>query len=131
MRSSLGHADSVGPMKVLERANLAVRFALEMSALAAVAYWGFQTGSGVMRLALAIGAPGAVAVVWALFVSPKAKVEIPDLVRPAIELAVFGAAAAALVVTGQQGLALAFAVVALVSGTLNHIWDQRGQVARR
>jgi hypothetical protein len=122
--------ESMGAMKVLEGANLAVRFALEMSALAAAAYWGFSIGSGVMRWALAIGAPGAV-VVWALFVSPKPAIEVPEPVRLAIEFVVFGAAAAALVVTGHQGLALTFAAVALVSGTLHYVWDQRGQVARR
>jgi hypothetical protein len=72
---------------------------------------------------LAIAAPLAVIVVWALFVSPKRRVELARPLRLAIEFAVFGAAAAALVATGHWTLGIAFAAVALVSGTLNYIWD--------
>ncbi len=54
-------------------ANLGLRFLLELGALAAVAYWGFTTNDGVLRWALGIAAPVAVAVVWWLFVSPKAR----------------------------------------------------------
>ena len=43
--------------------------------------------------------------------------------RLAIEFVVFGAAAAALAATGHTALAIAFAVVAVISGTLNYIWD--------
>jgi hypothetical protein len=64
-----------------------------------------------------------VIVVWALFVSPKARVELPRPARFAIELAVFGAAAVALAAAGQRTLAIAFAVIAAVSGTLNYFWD--------
>ena len=56
-------------------ANLVLRFLLELSALAATAYWGFSTTSGVTQWVLGLGAPALVAVVWGLFVSPKAKVE--------------------------------------------------------
>jgi Protein of unknown function (DUF2568) len=41
----------------------------------------------------------------------------------AIEFAVFGGAAVALAATGRTALAIAFAVVAAISGTLNYIWD--------
>ena len=72
-------------MKALEGANLAVRFlVLELGALAIAAYWGYETGDGVLRWVLAIGAPLLVAAAWGLFVSPKAKVDVPRPVRFAI-----------------------------------------------
>ena len=111
-------------MSVLRGANLAVRFLLvELGALAATAYWGYETGSGIVRVLLAIGAPALVVAAWALFVSPKRKHDLPKPTRLAIELAVVGAASAALWNTGHPALALAFAATAAVSGTLNYIWE--------
>jgi hypothetical protein len=41
----------------IKNANLALRFLLELCALAALGYWGFQTGRGpVMSAVLGIGA---------------------------------------------------------------------------
>ena len=108
-----------GPFK---NANLLVRFLLELSALAATAYWGFATSSGLTQWLLGIAAPAAVATVWGLFVSPKAKIELPRPAQFAIELAVFAAAALALAAADRPGLGIALAVVALVSGTLNYVW---------
>jgi len=106
----------------LKNANLLVRFLLELSALAATAYWGFATSSGLTQWLLGIAAPAAVATVWGLFVSPKAKIELPRPAQFAIELSVFAAAALALAAADRPGLGIALAVVALVSGTLNYIW---------
>jgi len=104
-------------------ANLVVRFLLELSALAATAYWGFATASGLTQWVLGLGAPALVAVVWGLFVSPKAKVELPRPAQFAIELLVFAAAAVALVAADQPVLGIVLAALELVSGTLNYVWD--------
>jgi Protein of unknown function (DUF2568) len=101
--------------------NLVVRFLLELAALAAVGYWGFSSHSGVTQWVLGLGAPVAVAAVWGLFVSPKAKVDLPRPAAFAIELLVWAAAALALAASGQPALAIVFAILALVSGTLNFL----------
>ncbi len=76
-------------MSALHGALLAVRFLLELAALAALAYWGFSEYDGVAAVLLGVGAPLLAAVVWGLFVSPKAKYGSP--VRQAIgEAIVFG-----------------------------------------
>ena len=50
-------------LAVLKNANAALAFFLELGVLAALGYWGFQTGKGtIARIGLGIGAP-AVAVV--------------------------------------------------------------------
>jgi hypothetical protein len=52
-------------------ANLALRFVVELAGLASLAYWGSaQAQFGVGRVALAIAAPLALALVWAFLVAP-------------------------------------------------------------
>jgi len=80
----------------VKAANLALRFLLELAALAALAYWGW----GVSWV-LAIAAPAAWIGLWATFGSPKARVQLPDAQRIAFEAVVFGAAAVALWAAGQ------------------------------
>lgn len=105
--------------------NLGVRFLLELCALAALGYWGFQTGGSLpLKLVLGIGAPLVAATVWGAFVSPKAAVRVSAPVALIFEIAVFGSAAAALFASGQPTLAGAFALVALVSRTLKAVWRQ-------
>lgn len=85
----------------MKAANLAVRFFLELSALAALAYWGW----GVSWV-LAVAAPAAWIALWATFGSPKARVQLGGAPRVGFEALVFGAAAAALWAAGQAVLAV-------------------------
>jgi hypothetical protein len=109
----------------LKYANLVVRFLLELSALAATAYWGFATSSGLTQWLLGIGAPAAVVAAWWLFVSPKPRIELPRPARFAIELVIFAASALALVAADRAFLGILLAAIALVSGTLNYVWSSR------
>lgn len=96
--------------------NLAAAFLLELCALAALGYWGFQTGEGpIAKLALAVGAPLLTAVVWGAFVAPKALVKVPAAPRLLLKLVVFGAAAVALAAAGRPTLAWIFAAVVAVN----------------
>lgn len=85
----------------MKAANLALRFFLELAALAALAYWGW----GVTWV-LAIAAPAAWIVLWATFGSPKAKVTLSTPQRIGFEAVVFGAAAGALWAAGQPAWAV-------------------------
>jgi Protein of unknown function (DUF2568) len=73
----------------MQAANLGLRFLLELCALAAVGYWGLHHHGGVAQFVLGIGGPLLVAVVWGLFLSPKATVSIPSPARLTLELVVF------------------------------------------
>jgi hypothetical protein len=67
-------------MVVVEAVNAAVRFLLELGALAAFGYQGFRTGRGrVVRTILAIGTPLAAAVAWAVFGAPGAPRQLHGL----------------------------------------------------
>jgi hypothetical protein len=113
-------------MNALKIANLALAFLLELCALAAFAWWGYQTGQGTLaQIALAVGAPLVVAVFWGLFVAPRAVFPLPPLRRSLLALVVFGAAFVALFVTGQTALAWIFLVAAILNRILILAWKQQ------
>lgn len=103
----------------MKAANLALRFALELCAFAALGYWGSQaTSSNLWCTVLAIATPAAAIVVWGLFVAPKARVKVSEPVRWAIELVVFVGAAVALAAAGQMVLGIALGVIAAGNGAI-------------
>lgn len=107
-------------------ANLAVRFLLELCMLAALGYAGFRLGDGIVtEIALAVALPLAAAVVWGVAIAPKARRRLPDPGRAVLELLLFAAAAAGLVVTGQIVLGLILAAAVLVNLSLMFAWNQR------
>ncbi len=79
---------------------LTLRFALELTLLAVVAWWGYSVGGVLVGALCAIG----VAVVWGLLLSPKARFPLPAQVRNAVEVAVFLLAAAGLSALGHPAL---------------------------
>ena len=113
-------------MNPVRGANLGLRFALELCALAALSYGGWAAASTRwLQVALAIVLPGVGATAWGVFVSPKAKVSAHWLVRLAVELAVFGAATWLLYSSGKHRLAVAFAFVAIISRVVKAWFDVR------
>lgn len=112
-------------MDTIKSANLAVRFIVELCALAALAYWGSRTGGepGV-RLAAGIGAPLLAALIWGTFVVPKSAVQLPAPVTVILGLGILALAAAALASAGRPILATAFAVIVVINAALLSVWDQ-------
>ncbi len=112
-------------MSAIKNGNLALAFLLELCLLAALGYWGFQTGGGpIAKTALGIGAPLLAAVVWGLFLAPKAAVAAPTFLQVALKVAIFGLAVLALAVAGRLTLAWIFGAVALLNGALSYAWGQ-------
>jgi hypothetical protein len=112
-------------MDIVKDTNLAIRFLLELGTLAALGFWGYRLGdAGLARLALAIGIPLGVAVVWGTFLSPKASVPLPDALTLLMQLAILGTAAWALVRTGQEPLAAIFGGIVIVNTALMLVWHQ-------
>ena len=99
-------------MDALKAVNLAIRFALELGAIAAFFYWGTQTGSGLASWLLALGAAGLFVLVWGTLLAPRAPRRLPMRARIPLELVLFGLAGVALAVAGPGWLAIAFVVVA-------------------
>jgi hypothetical protein len=112
-------------MEMIKGANLLLRFLLELCVLGTVGYWGFKTGGGMAaKIGLSIGAPLVVAVVWAMFVSPRAPVHLPPLLSLLLQVVIFGLAAAALAATGHRTLGFAFVAVVVINAVLKFVWGQ-------
>lgn len=112
-------------MEILKGANLALRFVLELCALAALGYWGYQAGQGLIaKIALAAAAPLVAAVVWGAFVAPKAAVPVVLPVWLALQALIFGLAAAGLLLTGHQTLTVVFLAAIALNGVLLFVWRQ-------
>ena len=99
--------------------NDGLAFLLELTALAALARWGWQSANTQpARLALAVGAPLAAAVLWGLFAAPKAQIPVPLAGVLAVQALVYGAAVAALYALGRHGWAALFATVIVLNTLL-------------
>jgi hypothetical protein len=113
--------------------NLAGRFVLELIAIGAVGYWGFQVvGAGPLRIGVAVGAAAVFLVIWRLVVAPKADNAIPGDIRVLIGSFALLLAASALALAGEAALAVAYAVAVAVN-TVILFWlehDVPGTLAR-
>ncbi|MEV5970499.1 YrdB family protein [Streptomyces sp. NPDC051921] len=99
--------------------NEGLAFLLELAALAALGWWGWQSADGVvLRLVLAVAAPAAAAVLWGLFAAPKARIAVPLPGILVVKALVFGAAVAALYAMGWHTAAVVFGLVVVVNTTL-------------
>ena len=101
--------------------NLALRFGLELVALAGLALAAWRWTPGPARLVAVVAAPLVAAVVWGTFNvvgdpsrSGQAPVEVPGVTRLLLEVAVLGAGAAGLALAWrpEAGLAMAGVTVA-------------------
>lgn len=102
--------------------NLTLRFLLELGALAALCWSGFHLPlPWPARLLVAIGGPLMAAVIWGSYVAPRAPWRVQGWSRLVPELAVFGAASAALFWAGYTRSATIFGAVALVNTLLVHL----------
>ncbi|GHO86096.1 YrdB family protein [Dictyobacter formicarum] len=108
---------------VLKYANMALTFFLELGALAALGYWGFHNGQGVIgKVALGIGAPALAAVIWGMWGAPKSQWQLHGLGYLLLQIVFFGSAALALYVANQRSLGIAFALIFVLNCILTYVW---------
>jgi hypothetical protein len=98
--------------------NLAVRFALEIAMLIALACWGWHLSDNWIKYILAIALPVIAATLWGVFRiqnDPKpAPVEIPGILRLLLEFALFGAAVWVLYDMGYVWMGSIMAVIVII-----------------
>ena len=105
--------------------NLALRFGLELCALAAFAYWGFKTGnSTAISILFGIAAPLAMIVVWGAFVAPKSRVSLSQTLKRILGLAILVLAAIALADAGRSTLSVVFGVASVINAALMAVWER-------
>jgi hypothetical protein len=106
---------------IVKAANDAVRFLVELAALAAVCYWGFHDHpSWIAKLVLGIGGPVLIATAWGIWMAPKSNRRATEGIRALLELLIFALATAALAASAGAALAIIFAVVATSNAVLDH-----------
>jgi hypothetical protein len=101
--------------------NLTLRFVLELAALAAMGYWGWQLTTGGLRVLLAVAIPITAAILWAASAVPgdpsrsgSAFFATPGAIRLIFELAYFAFAVWALYATGYSKLAAIMGTVVVI-----------------
>lgn len=104
--------------------NLLLRFALELVLLFSLGYWGFHVQIALfMQFVLGLALPVLAALVWGLFVSPKASVKVPLVAVLFIEAVLFAAAAMCLIASGFTTFAVIFAVLAVLNRFMILKWN--------
>jgi hypothetical protein len=99
--------------------SLALKFALELAAFAAFAYWG-----ATVSIVLAIAAPAVAIVLWAVFAAPRSERRLRLPARLVFETAVFLGAVVALLAAGALVPAIVLAVLVAISTALLTRFDQ-------
>lgn len=92
-------------------------FFAELGMLAGVAWWGFAAIEGGLAWAVGLGLALAIAVVWGIFLAPKATRPLPRPAQYWVRLLLLLSGAAALFAAGATALGVVQAALALV-GTL-------------
>jgi hypothetical protein len=116
-------------MAILKALNLTLRFFLELCLLGALGWVGFLLGGPMIgRIALAIVLPLVAAIIWGLFVAPRAAIAVPDWLWLAIQALLFSLAVAGLEITGHSQLAVVFGLAVIINIALLLIWRQRDTV---
>ena len=107
--------------------NLAVRFALEMIALASYSYYGWTLIDGALRILPTVAFPLIGAALWGVFAVPGDKsrsgntvVPTPGPARLLLEVGFFAAATLAMWASISVTLALTFAAVVILHYALSY-----------
>ncbi|PAD65962.1 hypothetical protein CHH83_26480 [Bacillus sp. 7586-K] len=103
-------------MRSIKGSILTVLFLLEIDALVAFSYWGYQINAGgAVKIIMAVATPLVIAILWGVFLAPKASLPIISYpVRTALKLVVFVVASAALYTTGRIMLGALFLILSLL-----------------
>lgn len=105
--------------KVSVTPNDILRIFLEIFAVISLGIWGFLSWPLPWNIVLGIVLPVVAILLWALFRSPKAVFSIDVYGKAIVEIAVMGAAALAWWDLGVPIVAVAFGLLATISGVVN------------
>jgi hypothetical protein len=105
-------------MAALRAGNLALKFAVELAAIAALAYWGASLSGPLLSALMMVLAPAAMIALWSRFAAPRAKRRLSRSARIPFELTILLLAAVALLAAGADGLAGVLAAVVVLNALL-------------
>ncbi len=96
-----------------------IRFFLEIFVFVSFAIWGFVHWPLPWNIVAGICTPAVAILLWALFRSPKAVFGLDAFGKAIVEIVIMAGAAFTWWNLGQPVIAIAFAVVATISGVMN------------
>ena len=105
-------------MAALRAGNLALKFAVEIAALAAFAYWGASLDGSLLSAVMMVLAPAAMIVLWGRFAAPRARRRLARPARIPFELTILLLAAVALLAAGEGAFAVVLAAAVVVNALL-------------
>ena len=104
---------------MLQIANLALKFFLELCAVASIGYWAYQASDQLpLRVLFGLAAAAIFVVGWGVFLAPTANSGLTPVHKDVIGGVVLLVAAAALAAAGQRIPALIYAVAIAVNAVL-------------
>jgi hypothetical protein len=104
--------------------NLALKFLLELAALASFAIWGAHVGSGATAVILAIVTPLLFVLLWGRFAAPRSSRRQSRNTRIPFELTIFLLAASGLLSAGHAIAAAVFAALVVLNAAGLTAFDQ-------
>ncbi|MCG3086829.1 YrdB family protein [Sporosarcina cyprini] len=109
----------------LQTINIMLRFLLELFGLAIYGYAGYKLGATpMMKIGLSIGLPFSVAVIWGLFGSPQAAVQVPASLHAVLEGIIFLTPAVLLLFIGKGVLGWGYGLLVVVNRIFISVWEQ-------
>jgi hypothetical protein len=110
-------------MQRLKALSNTTRFVLELAALAALGYWGFYIGQGIVpKICMAISVSFLVGLVWAAFVAPQSPTAVSWKGRLLLTLAFFLLAVVGLATTDHATLAGSLGLASILDIVPLAIW---------
>ena len=109
-------------MIVIQYAIISIFFLLEIAMLVSFMYWGFHLDNRLLiKILLGIGTPIVVAIIWGVFIAPKASIPVTVPIRVFLQIILFGSAAVALYFSEKGTLAIIFGTIVLIENDLECI----------
>lgn len=99
-------------------ANLALKFLLELCAIAALGYAGARSFDGPAAVLAAVLLPVVAILVWGRWCAPRASRRLPTPARIPVEMGVFASAVLGLALVGPPVLAIVLGVAMLANAVL-------------
>jgi hypothetical protein len=105
-------------MAALRGGNLALKFGVELAAIASLGYWGASLDGTLLSAVAMVLAPAVMIALWARFAAPRAPRRLPLRTRIPLELTLLLLAAVALLAADEGVLAAVMAVVVVLNALL-------------
>jgi hypothetical protein len=105
-------------MAALRGGNLALKFGLELAAIASLGYWGASLDGSLLSAVVMVVAPAVMIALWGRFAAPRAPRRLSLRARIPFELVILLLAAAALLAADEDVLAVVMAAVVVLNALL-------------